>query len=105
MKESGIIGRHLLPNLAGYVIVNVSLDIPRHGPGRDRLQLPGPRIASSAVSGGVLLQDARKIRSVAALPWLIIPALFVVVTVLPFNFVGDGLRECGGFPTSDPRWR
>ena len=45
------------------------------------------------MSGGVLLQDARKIRSVAALPWLIIPALFVVVTVLPFNFVGDGLRD------------
>ena len=41
----------------------------------------------------MLLQDARKIRSVAALPWLIIPALFVVVTVLPFNFVGDGLRD------------
>ena len=49
-------------------------------------------LRSPAVSWGVLLQDAQKIRSVAAFPWLIIPALFVVVTVLAFNFVGDGLR-------------
>ena len=41
----------------------------------------------------MLLQDAQQNRSVAAFPWLIIPALFVVVTVLAFNFVGDGLRD------------
>ena len=41
----------------------------------------------------MLLQDAQKIRSVAAFPRLIIPALFVVLTVLAFNFVGDGLRD------------
>ena len=45
------------------------------------------------MSWGVLLQDAQKLRSVAAFPWLIIPALFVVVAVLAFNFLGDGLRD------------
>lgn len=42
---------------------------------------------------GVLLQDAQKIRYVAAFLWLINPALFVVVTVVAFNFVGNGLRD------------
>jgi peptide/nickel transport system permease protein len=46
-----------------------------------------------AVSWGVLLQQAQNIRSVTLYPWLIIPALLVVLTVLAFNFLGDGLRD------------
>ncbi len=46
-----------------------------------------------AVSWGVLLQNAQKIVVVAHHPWLLIPCLFVVVTVLMFNFLGDGLRD------------
>ena len=86
MKESGIIGRHLLPNFAGYLIVNVSLDIPGMILAQTALSFLGLGLRSPAVSWGVLLQDTQKIRSV-------IPALFVVVTVLAFNFVGDGLRD------------
>ena len=93
LRESSIIGRHLLPNFAGYLIVNVSLDIPGMILAETALSFPGLGLRSSAVSWGVLLQDAQNIRSVAAFPWLIIPALFVVVTVLAFNFVGDGLRD------------
>ena len=93
MKESGIIGRHLLPNFAGYLIVNVSLDILGMILAETALSFLGLGLRSPAVSWGVLLQDAQKIRSVAAFPWPIIPALFVVVTVLAFNFVGDGLRD------------
>ena len=93
VKESGIIGRHLLPNFAGYLIVNVSLDIPGMILAETALSFLGLGLRSPAVSWGVLLQDAQKIRSVAAFPWLIIPALFVVVAVLAFNFVGDGLRD------------
>ena len=93
MRESGIICRHLLPNFAGYLIVNVSLDIPGMILAETALSFLGLGLRSPAVSWGVLLQDAQKIRSVAAFPWLIIPALFVVVTVLAFNFVGDGLRD------------
>ena len=92
LRESGIIGRHLLPNFAGYLIVNVSLDIPGMILAETALSFLGLGLRSPAVSWGVLLQDAQKIRSVAAFPWLIIPALFVVITVLAFNFVGDGLR-------------
>ena len=46
-----------------------------------------------AVSWGVLLQRAQNFRSVAAYPWILIPAIFVIVVVLAFNFVGDGLRD------------
>ena len=92
MRESGIIGRPLLPNFAGYLIVNFSLDIPAMILAETALSFLRLGLRSPAVSWGVLLQDAQKIRSVAAFPWLIIPALFVVVTVLAFNFVGDGLR-------------
>ena len=86
MRESGIIGRHLLPNFAGYLIVNVSLDIPGMILAETALSFLGLGLRSPAVSWGVLLQDAQKVRSVAAFPWLIIPAL-------AFNFVGDGLRD------------
>ena len=50
-------------------------------------------IRPPAVSWGVLLQDAQNIRSLSQSPWLLIPGLFVIVTVLAFNFLGDGLRD------------
>jgi peptide/nickel transport system permease protein len=45
------------------------------------------------VSWGTLLQDAQNILTISQNPWLLIPALFVIITVLAFNFVGDGLRD------------
>ena len=78
MKESRIIRAHLLPNFAGYLIVSVSLDIPHMILAETALSFLGLGLRSPAVSWGVLLQDAQKLRSVAAFPWLMIPALFVV---------------------------
>jgi peptide/nickel transport system permease protein len=46
-----------------------------------------------AVSWGTLLQDAQNVVSITQYPWQLIPALFVIVTVLMFNFLGDGLRD------------
>ena len=57
------------------------------------LSFLGLGLRSPAVSWGVLLQKAQNLRSVAIYPWLLIPALFVVVTVMAFNFLGDGLRD------------
>ena len=48
---------------------------------------------SPALSWGVLLQRAQNFRSIAVFPWLLTPALFVVITVMAFNFLGDGLRD------------
>jgi peptide/nickel transport system permease protein len=50
-------------------------------------------IRPPAVSWGALLQDAQNVRSVAQNPWLLIPGLLIIVVVLAFNFVGDGLRD------------
>ena len=57
------------------------------------LSFLGLGLRSPVVSWGVLLQKAQNIRSVVIFPWLMIPALFVVVTVMAFNFLGDGLRD------------
>jgi peptide/nickel transport system permease protein len=46
-----------------------------------------------AVSWGVLLQDAQNVRTLALHPWLLIPGLCVIITILAFNFLGDGLRD------------
>ncbi len=57
------------------------------------LSFIGLGLQEPAVSWGVLLQNAQKIIVVAHHPWLLIPCLFVIVTVLMFNFLGDGLRD------------
>jgi len=93
MRESRIIWRHLLPNFASYLIVNLTLAVPEMILSETALSFLGLGLRSPVVSWGVLLQKAQNIRSVVIFPWLMIPALFVVVTVMAFNFLGDGLRD------------
>lgn len=61
--------------------------------GETALSFLGLGLRSPVVSWGVLLKDAQNIRTVAMHPWLLIPGLFIIVTVLVFNFLGDGLRD------------
>ena len=88
-----IIRKHLLPSFASYLIVNVSLAIPSMILSETSLSFLGIGLSAPIVSLGVLLQDAQSISSIALYPWLMIPGLFVVIAVLAFNFVGDGLRD------------
>ncbi|GAB4563539.1 MAG: ABC transporter permease [Anaerolineae bacterium] len=88
-----IIVRHLLPSFASYLIVSLTLAVPGMILGETALSFLGIGIRPPAVSWGVLLQDAQNVRSIAQSPWLFIPAIFVVIAVLCFNFVGDGLRD------------
>ena len=88
-----IILRHLLPSSLSYLIVNATLAIPGMILGETALSFLGLGIRPPAVSWGTLLQDARTCRTVALHPWILIPAMFVIVTVLAFNFLGDGLRD------------
>jgi len=92
-SEWRIITRHLLPSFTSHLIVSITLSIPSMILGETALSFLGLGMQPPAVSWGVLLQDAQKIASVALYPWRLIPALFVVVTVLAFNFLGDGLRD------------
>ena len=61
--------------------------------GETALSFLGLGLAPPAISWGVLLKDAQKIQAVAIHPWILLPAMFVLVTVLSFNFFGDGLRD------------
>lgn len=88
-----IIIKHLLPSFASYLIVAMSLAVPGMILAETALSFLEIGIRPPAVSWGVLLQDAQNIRALSQSPWLLIPGLFVVVTVLSFNFLGDGLRD------------
>ena len=88
-----IITRHLLPSVSSYLVVNLTLAVPNMILGETALSFLGLGIRPPAVSWGTLLQDSQDVMAITLYPWLFIPALFVVITVLAFNFVGDGLRD------------
>ena len=91
--ESQIILRHLLPSFMSYLIVSLTLSIPAMILAETALSFLGVGIQPPAISWGALLRGAQNVRTVALAPWLFIPGVFIVVTVLSFNFVGDGLRD------------
>ena len=93
VSDMNIIIKHLLPSFASYLIVSLTLAVPGMILGETALSFLGIGIRPPAVSWGVLLQDAQNVRAVAQTPWLFIPVIFVVITVLCFNFLGDGLRD------------
>ena len=88
-----LITRHLLPGFSSYLIVNLTLQVPQMILGETSLSFLGIGLRSPAVSLGVLLKDAQNISAIANSPWLMIPGLFIIVTVMAFNFLGDGLRD------------
>jgi len=88
-----IIGRHLLPNFMSHLIASATLSIPSMILGETALSFLGLGLRPPVTSWGVLLIEAQNIEAVALYPWLLMPMLPVVVTVLAFNFLGDGLRD------------
>jgi peptide/nickel transport system permease protein len=88
-----IVLRHMIPTFFSYLVVNMTLAIPSMILGETALSFLGLGLRPPVVSWGVLLQKASNIRVVASYPWLMIPALPVILTVLAFNFMGDGLRD------------
>jgi len=91
--DTRIITRHLLPSFLSYLIVNLTLAVPNMILGETALSFLGIGLRPPVVSWGVLLQQAQNARTVTLHPWLLIPGLFVIITVLAFNFLGDGLRD------------
>ncbi|MGQ9632208.1 MAG: ABC transporter permease [bacterium] len=88
-----IIRRHLLPGFMSYLIVNITLAIPGMILGETTLSFLGIGILPPEVSWGSMLQDAKNLTVIFNYPWYLIPCVFVVVAVLAFNFIGDGLRD------------
>ncbi len=92
-SDGYIIRKHLLPSFTSYLIVNVTLAIPTMILGESSLSFLGIGLRPPIVSLGVLLKDAQSINSISISPWLLIPGIFIILSVLAFNFVGDGLRD------------
>lgn len=88
-----IIVKHLLPGFLSYLVVATTLAIPHMILGETAMSFLGLGIRSPATSWGVLLQEAQKIENVALYPWKLIPLGIVILTVLAYNFLGDGLRD------------
>lgn len=93
VSERAIITRHLLPGFTSYLIVHLTLAIPRMILGETALSFLGLGIQPPAVSLGTLLQDSQNVQTVTLNPWLLFPGGVVVVIVIAFNFLGDGLRD------------
>lgn len=92
-SEWRIIARYMLPGFMSYIIVAMTLAIPNMILSETALSFLGIGLKSPTVSWGVMLNEAQDIMVVAQLPWVLWPVAFVVVAVLMFNFLGDGLRD------------
>ena len=88
-----IISRHLIPGFLSYVIVSLTLAVPNMILSETALSFLGLGLRPPVVSWGVLLSEAQNLHAIALAPWLLLPGLFIIVTVLAFSFVGDGLRD------------
>jgi len=92
-SRARIIGRHMLPNFLSHIIATSTLAIPAMIINETALSFLGLGIRPPAISWGVLLQEAQNIQTLALAPWLLVPGVVVIVAVLAFNLVGDGLRD------------
>ena len=89
-----IITRHILPNTMSYVIVAATLSIPSYILGEVVLSFIGVGVQEPSASWGNMLNQARSIRALTSFPWLLyVPGAAIFLTVMAFNFLGDGLRD------------
>jgi len=92
-SELVIIVKHLVPSFLSHLIAVITLSIPNMIFGETALSFLGLGLSEPTVSWGTVLQPAIRIAAVAKAPWTLLPAAAIIVTVLSFNFVGDGLRD------------
>ena len=92
-SEQRIIFRHMLPSLTSHIIASLTLAIPLMILAETGLSFLGLGLQPPAISWGVLLKEAQNIITISQAPWLFIPGAFVVIAVLAFNFLGDGMRD------------
>jgi peptide/nickel transport system permease protein len=88
-----ILIKHLLPACMSHIIVSLTLAVPAMILGETALSFLGLGLRPPVTSWGVLLRDAQNVQAIAVYPWLLTPAIFIIITVLFLNFLGDGLRD------------
>jgi peptide/nickel transport system permease protein len=84
---------HLIPNLASHIVVTGTMRIPMMIMAESSLSFLGLGIKAPMTSWGLLLSDANQIQILRLYPWMLIPGVFLVLSVLCFNFAGDALRD------------
>jgi peptide/nickel transport system permease protein len=88
-----IIFRHMVPSFLSHIIAATTLALPSIIIFETSLSFLGLGLRPPAISWGVMLQQASNVQTLAISPWLLLPALPVIVAILAFNFLGDGLRD------------
>jgi peptide/nickel transport system permease protein len=91
--QGRLILRHMLPSFYSHIIASLTLSLPGMILAETALSFLGLGLRPPAVSWGVMLQETQKVAVLALYPWLLWPAAAVIVVVLAFNFLGDGLRD------------
>jgi peptide/nickel transport system permease protein len=92
-KSSRIIGRHLIPGFMSHLIATATIAIPGMILGETALSFLGLGLRPPITSWGILLTEARGVSVIAFYPWLLFPMIPVILVILAFNFLGDGLRD------------
>jgi peptide/nickel transport system permease protein len=92
-NERRVIFRHMVPSFTSHIIASLTLSIPSVILAETSLSFLGLGLRPPVISWGVLLQESQNLQSVALAPWLLWPAVGVILAVLAFNFVGDGMRD------------
>jgi peptide/nickel transport system permease protein len=88
-----IIFIHMVPLFLSHIIAATTLALPFMVISETSLSFLGLGLRPPAISWGVLLQQAQNVQTVAISPWLLLPAIPVILVILAFNFLGDGLRD------------
>lgn len=88
-----LVTRHMLPSFFSHIIASLTLAIPGMILGETALSFLGLGLRPPIVSWGVMLQETQKVVAIADRPWVLYPAAVIFITVLAFNFFGDGLRD------------
>ncbi|MGO4198703.1 ABC transporter permease [Rhizobium sp. YAF28] len=88
-----VIGRHLVPGFMSHLIASATISIPGMILGETALSFLGLGLRPPITSWGILLTEAKSVSVIAFYPWLLFPIVPVVLVILAFNFLGDGLRD------------
>ncbi len=92
-SELRIIVLHMVPSFYSHIIAVLTLSVPGMILAETSLSFLGLGLRPPVISWGVMLKSAQNISSVALAPWLLLPVVVVIITILAFNFMGDGLRD------------
>jgi peptide/nickel transport system permease protein len=99
-KDSVIIKKHIIPQLHSYLIVTFMFSVPTYILGESTLSFLGLGIQDPSVSWGFMLSDASNIPDISLHPWILIPSVFIILTILSYNLLADFFRDI-----LDPHYR